>query len=531
MDIIELNVGGKHFMTTLQTLTQYSDSFLGVMFSNRFQLSFDKKGRVFIDRDGDLFHHILSFLRSGSDNVGFTTKDSHFHLIINEFQYFGLLHHLILSSSRPFYQSITPPSKFSFSRVALLSGHIYIFGLRNSAPLVEIYNPLMNRWDSNRTDMFPIRGPYISMALELYACGDTLAELKQYDTKMNKWITVPMKLVNCQDTELIDFSWCTYKEYDKTYQPIQVYRHQQQMISLSPNQQQQHQQLPTSNNNVICNRHISYLLGNERQKLSIYCVDTKYHTVSLVDTLPFAHMSLECACLIVLSNCLYAIGEDYFIEMFDISRNQCCVVNLPLLSTYVHNNNNDQVKLFIKMYKIDNNIQYFNNYSVPKISNAPTTTTTQKWSEVRIKKIRSKSISRMLVEAANSRLRNEETDIGNGGVILARHRIYRSCMAAINDLKTKKLDLTTDGDEYITTILENLKLKKIDADVQNISKSIMRVSTLNNTENNNNNNKKENKYEEQQEQQQQLQKPKRNTVKLKKPLDSIRWYHPLDNIQ
>ncbi|KAM1166998.1 hypothetical protein ACFX13_029697 [Malus domestica] len=50
--LVHLNVGGKKFCTTVGTLTQRQpDSMLAAMFS-RHTLSKDKKGCVFIDRDG-----------------------------------------------------------------------------------------------------------------------------------------------------------------------------------------------------------------------------------------------------------------------------------------------------------------------------------------------------------------------------------------------------------------------------------------------------------------------------------------------
>jgi hypothetical protein len=57
-----LDVGGKHFTTSLTTLSREPDSMLGVMFSGRFKIMTDEHGRVFIDRDGKLFQYILEYL-------------------------------------------------------------------------------------------------------------------------------------------------------------------------------------------------------------------------------------------------------------------------------------------------------------------------------------------------------------------------------------------------------------------------------------------------------------------------------------
>lgn len=64
-DIIELNVGGRYFATYRSTLISHENSMLEAMFSGRHPMKKDKKGRYFIDRDGEQFHTILNYLRTG----------------------------------------------------------------------------------------------------------------------------------------------------------------------------------------------------------------------------------------------------------------------------------------------------------------------------------------------------------------------------------------------------------------------------------------------------------------------------------
>ena len=61
---LTVNVGGVRFTTTISTLTKYADSMLGRMFSGEFSTATDAEGAFFIDRDGNLFHHVLNFLRT-----------------------------------------------------------------------------------------------------------------------------------------------------------------------------------------------------------------------------------------------------------------------------------------------------------------------------------------------------------------------------------------------------------------------------------------------------------------------------------
>ena len=62
---VELNVGGQHFTTSLQTLTKDPGSMLHAMFSGRFDTKPAKDGSCFIDRDGTHFRYILNYLRTG----------------------------------------------------------------------------------------------------------------------------------------------------------------------------------------------------------------------------------------------------------------------------------------------------------------------------------------------------------------------------------------------------------------------------------------------------------------------------------
>jgi hypothetical protein len=62
--IVNLNVGGVRFETSLTTLRRFPDTMIGCMFSGRHTLTKGKDGHFFIDRDGTHFRHILNFLRS-----------------------------------------------------------------------------------------------------------------------------------------------------------------------------------------------------------------------------------------------------------------------------------------------------------------------------------------------------------------------------------------------------------------------------------------------------------------------------------
>ncbi|KAM1276489.1 hypothetical protein ACFX13_029698 [Malus domestica] len=87
--LVHLNVGGKKFSTTVDTLTQRQpDSMLAAMFSGRHTLRQDKKGYVFIDRDGEHFRHILNWLRDGEIPK---LEASQYAELVKEARYYQLL--------------------------------------------------------------------------------------------------------------------------------------------------------------------------------------------------------------------------------------------------------------------------------------------------------------------------------------------------------------------------------------------------------------------------------------------------------
>ncbi|KAL6074479.1 BTB/POZ domain-containing protein kctd11 [Balamuthia mandrillaris] len=62
---VRLNVGGKYFMTSLETLQKDSTSFFGAMFSGSWKAELGEDGAYFIYRDPKHFRVILNYLRYG----------------------------------------------------------------------------------------------------------------------------------------------------------------------------------------------------------------------------------------------------------------------------------------------------------------------------------------------------------------------------------------------------------------------------------------------------------------------------------
>ncbi|KAL9951581.1 hypothetical protein ACROYT_G044265 [Oculina patagonica] len=63
--MLNLNVGGHRFSTSLATMNKDPGSMLHAMFSGRFETKPSEDGSYFIDRDGTHFRYILNYLRTG----------------------------------------------------------------------------------------------------------------------------------------------------------------------------------------------------------------------------------------------------------------------------------------------------------------------------------------------------------------------------------------------------------------------------------------------------------------------------------
>jgi len=138
-DRVRLDVGGQHYSTTIETLTAVPDSVLGRMFSGRFPIEL-VEGRVFIDRDGTHFRHILNFLRDPV-NWKFNHKDKQIlDEMRTEARYYGLEDPMFKKNNRQ------PP------RQGWLDGKVRVNGFSsqyNATPATNILDPQKTYWLSD----------------------------------------------------------------------------------------------------------------------------------------------------------------------------------------------------------------------------------------------------------------------------------------------------------------------------------------------------------------------------------------------
>ncbi|XP_063729294.1 BTB/POZ domain-containing adapter for CUL3-mediated RhoA degradation protein 2-like isoform X2 [Symsagittifera roscoffensis] len=85
---VRLNVGGRFFQTTVDTLTN-QESMFSAMMSGRMDLVADEEGWILIDRDGTYFEHILNFFRDGTLCVE-NLSDKELHSILTEANFYSI---------------------------------------------------------------------------------------------------------------------------------------------------------------------------------------------------------------------------------------------------------------------------------------------------------------------------------------------------------------------------------------------------------------------------------------------------------
>ncbi|KAF5894952.1 BTB/POZ domain-containing protein KCTD15 isoform X1, partial [Clarias magur] len=86
---VHIDVGGHMYTSSLATLTKYPDSRISRLFNGTEPIVLDSlKQHYFIDRDGEIFRFILSFLRTCKLLLPEDFKD--FHLLYEEARYYQL---------------------------------------------------------------------------------------------------------------------------------------------------------------------------------------------------------------------------------------------------------------------------------------------------------------------------------------------------------------------------------------------------------------------------------------------------------
>eukprot|EP00956_Cyclotella_meneghiniana_P038070 scaffold148390_cov36-Cyclotella_meneghiniana.AAC.1 len=84
-DTVKFNVGGKHFEVSRALISANSETMLAKMISETWEQEPEKP--LFIDRDGDMFAHVLNYLRYGSIELPISTTRAMFQ---RELDYYAI---------------------------------------------------------------------------------------------------------------------------------------------------------------------------------------------------------------------------------------------------------------------------------------------------------------------------------------------------------------------------------------------------------------------------------------------------------
>lgn len=218
--VIDLNVGGVIFETSRLTLVQQPGSFLEALLSGRHQVARDRHGRIFIDRDPELFRILLQFLRNPS--VPPCPRDSaESAAICNEAFYYSLkffpfplvfavgghngVDHLntveVLDVAQ---QCWRPCASLETCRTYFGSssslGRLYVFGGQNfdykALCDCEQYDVLRDKWMSAPLLNIPRRNTCgATLGNRIFALGgfdgsNILSSVEAYDPRMKNWMEV-----------------------------------------------------------------------------------------------------------------------------------------------------------------------------------------------------------------------------------------------------------------------------------------------------------------------------------------------------
>jgi N-acetylneuraminic acid mutarotase len=233
---IELNIGGRRFQTSVQTLRRVPHTFFDAYFSGRYAQDVCRDGSIFVDRDGEHFGYVLEYMRDGVVSVAEPGAEPSVSLLRGLKREFGFYcielvaeqpvvpeqlemayviggagaNHNSLSSMERYDVSSgqwsaaaatgTPRVYFS---ACVLAGELYVIGgasgptADTALSTVEKYSPLSDTW-SAVTSLPSARAGHkaVTVGTTIYVLGGALggraitASVLKYDSAQEVWSDV-----------------------------------------------------------------------------------------------------------------------------------------------------------------------------------------------------------------------------------------------------------------------------------------------------------------------------------------------------
>ncbi|CAF0903167.1 unnamed protein product [Adineta steineri] len=142
--VVTLNVGGERYTTSVDTLTKEENTFFTALFSEQWELSRNPNdGSIFIDRNGELFKHILEYFRTESIPSDILTNELLRQLLIKEAEFFGLPD-LIYKLTEPDRRRQEEEERLAIERT-FPNGTL--LRLEHTVKLNEFYGNINQRWE------------------------------------------------------------------------------------------------------------------------------------------------------------------------------------------------------------------------------------------------------------------------------------------------------------------------------------------------------------------------------------------------
>eukprot|EP00917_Polyrhabdina_sp_WS-2016_P027779 GHVP01059318.1.p1 GENE.GHVP01059318.1~~GHVP01059318.1.p1 ORF type:complete len:534 (+),score=115.60 GHVP01059318.1:380-1981(+) len=218
---VELNVGGAVFSSARQTLCQEKDSYLEMLLSGNLSVQRDANGRIFIDRDSELFRLILNFLRDPT-TPPFPRDAPESIALAKEAEFYGVhffpyslafacgghsgVEHLkaveLLDVANHTWRACRPmDTERAYFGGSVLPGRLFVFGGQNieyrALCDVEIYDLLRDTWSSGAPLNTPRRNNCSATSNErIFTLGgfdgsNILRSMEAYDERMKNWLELP----------------------------------------------------------------------------------------------------------------------------------------------------------------------------------------------------------------------------------------------------------------------------------------------------------------------------------------------------
>jgi len=215
---VDLNVGGTVFETSRSTLVQQNGSYLEALLSGRYNISRDRYGRIFINRDPDHFRTILNFLRN-PQTPPMPRDSAESEALVQEATFYGVhffpfplvfacgghdgIEYLRAMEVLDVGNQCWRPCRAmgterTYFGAATLRNRLHLFGGQNldfkALCELEVYDCLRDHWESGASLKFPRRNcAATELDGRIYSIGGfdgskIINSVEAYDGRLKSWM-------------------------------------------------------------------------------------------------------------------------------------------------------------------------------------------------------------------------------------------------------------------------------------------------------------------------------------------------------